>query len=337
MVLAGLKGAIRRVLLQALRWPSAYALICSLEAHLLGRKVRLEVCSKCQLKCPTCATARGETRTGVVAWGELAPENLTKFLGIAGRIRSLEISNWGEIFLNRRLSALLERARDSGVAVTVANGVNLNTASDEALEALVQSGVKALTISIDGATDQSYARFRINGTLDRVLANVDRINHFKRKHATNFPELTWQFIVFGHNEDEVEAARAMAAAREMKFVAIRNLAADYSPVRDVERTAARTGLDLVTSTDTVLDSMADNLGFCHQVWDTPQVNWNGALLGCCFNNTRAFGNAFETPLAELMAGTDYRYLQAMLVGRAPLRADMPCTSCRLLPRALRAD
>lgn len=337
MFLASLKGAIRRVLLQALRWPSAYALVCSLEAWLLGRKVRLEVCSKCQLKCPTCATARGETRTGVVAWGDLTPDDLSRFLGKAGRIRSLEISNWGEIFLNRQLPALLDRARDSGVAVTVANGVNLNTASDEALEALVRSGVKALTISIDGATQESYVQFRINGTLDRVLGNVERINHFKRKHDSKFPELTWQFIVFGHNENEVDAARAMAEARGMNFLAIRNLAAAYSPVREAEQTAARTGLDLATSTDTVLDSMADNLGFCHQVWDAPQVNWNGALLGCCFNNTRTFGNAFETPLGELMAGTDYRYLQAMLVGREPLRADMPCVNCRLLPRGLRAN
>ncbi len=337
MVLASVKGAIRRVLLHTLRWPSAYALFCSLEAYLLGRKVRLEVCSKCQLKCPTCATARGETRTGVVAWGELSPDNLSKFLAGAGRIRSLEISNWGEIFLNHQLPALLARARDDGVAVTVANGVNLNTASDESLEALVLSGVKALTISIDGATHESYARFRVNGTLDRVLDNVERINHFKRKHGSPFPELTWQYIVFGHNETEVEAARTMAAARDMKFAPIRNLAADYSPLRDAERAAADTGIDFATSTDTVLDSMAENFGFCHQVWDAPQVNWNGALLGCCFNNTRAFGNAFETPLAELLAGPDYRYLQAMLVGRVPLRADMPCATCRLLPRGLRTS
>ena len=55
MLLARIKGALRRLFLRRLRWARGYALIGRLEAALLGRKVRLEACSQCQLKCPTCA------------------------------------------------------------------------------------------------------------------------------------------------------------------------------------------------------------------------------------------------------------------------------------------
>jgi MoaA/NifB/PqqE/SkfB family radical SAM enzyme len=336
MLLARLKGAIRRVLLQSLRWSFAYGAFCTVEAWLLGRKLRVEICSKCQLKCPSCATARGETRAGAVAWGELSPDNFSRILARVGPIRLLEISNWGEIFLNRRLPEILERAQQAGVTVTVSNGVNLNTASDAALEALVRYHVRELTVSIDGASPQTYAVYRINGDLARVLANVDRINHFKRMHGSNLPTLTWQFVVFGHNEHEIDAARTMAAARDMQFRPIRNLDAAYAPLRDPLRAAARTGIDLAVSTDTTLDALATDLGFCHQLWDAPQINWNGALLGCCFNNTRAFGNVLETPLAKLLAGRDYRYMQNMLLGRTPLRDDLPCVKCRMLPPHLRA-
>ncbi len=332
MVLARLKGWVRRFLLVRLRWPFIYAAVCSLEAALFGRKLRLETCSRCQLKCPTCATARGETRRGRVGWGDLTSENFARFLGLAGPIRELELSNWGEIFLNKRLPEILALAAAAGVPVTAANGVNLNEASEAALEALVVHRVREIAISIDGATRASYASFRINGDLDRVLANVERINAFKRLHGSDLPVLTWQFIVFGHNEHEIDAARSLAAKHDMRFRTIRNLAADYAPLRDALGSGRRAGLDLARDTDTVLDSLADELGFCHQVWDAPQVNWDGQLLGCCFNNSRGFGNAFDTPLAELLVGDDYRYLQLMLVGRAPLRKDMPCIGCRLFPR-----
>lgn len=336
MLLARLKGALRRIFLQRLRWASAYAAICRLEARLLGRKLRIETCSKCQLKCPSCATARGETRSGAVAWGELTPDNFSRLLARSGPVREVEISNWGEIFLNRQLPQILERAQRGGVPVTVSNGVNLNTASEAALEALVLYRVRELTVSIDGATQQGYASYRVNGDLARVLANVERINHYKRLHHSTEPRLVWQFVVFGHNQHEIDTARAMAAARNMEFRAIRNLDADYAPLSDPRDATLSSGIDFSLDTEAALDALATDFGFCHQLWDAPQLNWNGDLLGCCFNNTRPFGNALARPLAELLAGQDYRYMQDMLTGRVPLRADLPCVKCRMLPPWLRA-
>ena len=53
-------------------------------------------------------------------------------------------------------------------------------------------------------------------------------------------------------------------------------------------------------------------------------------------NRATSGNALATPLAELLAGDDYRYMQDMLTGRAALRDDLPCVKCRMLPPWLRA-
>ena len=64
--------------------------------------------------------------------------------------------------------------------VSGSNGVNLNFASDAALNAIVKFRVRALTCSIDGATQATYSRYRINGQLDRVLAHVDRIRELRR-------------------------------------------------------------------------------------------------------------------------------------------------------------
>ena len=38
---------------------------------------------------------------------------------------------------------------------------------------------------------------------------------------------------------------------------------------------------------------------CHQLWDAPQINWDGKILGCCRNFWGDFGgNAFTEGLFQ---------------------------------------
>ncbi len=328
------KGALRALLLQRLRWPAAYAALVAVENALLGRRLRLDACAACQLGCPSCSTAHAKDdwrrhHDRVIGKGSLRAADFERFLRRTGRVRALEISSWGEIFLNRELPEILRIAHERGIAVHASNGVNLNTASEEALEAVVRHRVRHLSVSIDGASQPTYARYRVHGDLARVLAHVDTINRHKRAQGTELPRLTWQFIVFGHNEHELAAAQAMAAERGMDFHPIVNLEPETSPVRDPDAVARQTGLPSPPSMAQALSGVADTFGWCAQMWDAPQVNWDGKLLGCCFNDIADFGNAFEAGLGPLLRSERYRYARRMLVGRAPPRADIPCTTCPL--------
>ena len=164
--LAFIKGAIRDVLLRRLRWAEGYGLYVALENRIFGRKLRVETCSACQLACPSCTTAKGETKCGSVGWGILRADLFRRFVEASGRIRVIEISNWGEIFLNRELPEILAIAQERGIALEAMNGVNLNTAREEALEAVVRYGLRRMSVSIDGATQEAYAKYRVNGDLD---------------------------------------------------------------------------------------------------------------------------------------------------------------------------
>ena len=62
-------------------------------------------------------------------------------------LRRIELSNYGEAFLNPQLLQILEYACERGVAINIANGANLNTAKEDVLEGLVKFGVRALTCS----------------------------------------------------------------------------------------------------------------------------------------------------------------------------------------------
>ena len=106
---------------------------------------------------------------------------------------------------------------------------------------------------------------------------------------------------------------------------------DFSPVQDAELVRAATGTGAATR-----EEFAENTGkdyanaICEQLWDSPQVNWDGKILGCCRNFWGDFGgNAFTDGLTAALNGEKISYAREMLTGKVPAREDVPCTSCEM--------
>jgi hypothetical protein len=55
---------------------------------------------------------------------------------------------------------------------------------------------------------------------------------------------------------------------------------------------------------------------CHELWDMPQVNWDGKVLGCCRNFWGDFGgNAFTDGLIESLNNEKIAYARKCCAGR----------------------
>jgi MoaA/NifB/PqqE/SkfB family radical SAM enzyme len=292
------------------------------------KAVRLEASSRCQLRCPSCPTT-AKAIDPVVGSNVLKFDDFRRFLEANPRVRDIEISNYGEVFLNPELLEILRCAHQHGVTINIANGANFNHVSPQVLEALVKYGVARITCSIDGASQETYAQYRVRGNFDRVMENLRLLNRFKAEHQSERPELTWQFIVFGHNEHEISRAREMAREMNMKLRFKLNWDADFSPMRNVEQVLAETGLPAPSR-----EAYAEKFGvdykadLCRQLWLQPQINWDGKNLGCGRNFWGDFGgNAFRDGLLSMVNGKKMQHARDMLLGRAQPRGDIPCTTC----------
>jgi MoaA/NifB/PqqE/SkfB family radical SAM enzyme len=91
------------------------------------RRIRLEPSSFCQLRCPSCPTTSGAIHPAVGS-GFLKFEDFQRLLDLNPNLERIEISNYGEVFLNPHLLKILEYADRKGVSITMENGVNLNHA-----------------------------------------------------------------------------------------------------------------------------------------------------------------------------------------------------------------
>ena len=292
-------------------------------------RIRLEASSFCQLRCPSCPTTDGSIHPAIGS-GFLRFADFRKLVDLNPSLQRVEISNYGEIFLNPELLEILQYAHSKTLPITIENGVNLNHVKDEVLEGLVKYQVQIVTCSIDGASPETYRTYRVRGDFDAVIRNIGKINGYKRDYGSALPRLVWQFVVFGHNEHEIPIARDLAAQLGMEFRTKLTWDAKISPICDRALVRSQTGGHADREEFEAATGEKYGGAICHQLWDDPQINWDGRVLGCCRNFWGDFGgNAFRDGLIDSINNDRITYARDMLSGRKPPRQDIPCTSCEM--------
>jgi hypothetical protein len=292
--------------------------------------IQIDASAHCQLACPSCPTAAGSVSQNLGA-GHLKVDEFQELLDRNPWIAEVELSNYGEMFLNPRLVDLLRSAFERKVVLHADNGVNLNFAGDEVLEALVRYQFRSMTCSIDGASGETYSQYRVKGDFERVIGHIRRINELKSAYRTGFPRLKWQFIVFGHNEHEISAARQLAGELDMDFFAKLSWDEALSPIRDRRLVEIQTASHALSREQHYHATGLDYArAICYQLWQAPVLNWDGRVTGCCRNFWGDFGaNAFRDGLGQAIRSEKMEYARQMLMGAAPERADLPCATCDL--------
>jgi MoaA/NifB/PqqE/SkfB family radical SAM enzyme len=292
------------------------------------RKIGLEASSVCQLRCHSCPNA-SKAILATVGSGLLRLSDFQKLLDENPWIAEIELSNYGEIFLNPELLEIVKHAFERKVALTADNGVNLNSVADGVLKGLVKFKFRRMTVSLDGATSETYRRYRINGDYDAVVKNIREINLLKKQYRSKFPILTWQFVVFGHNEHELPRARSLAHELQMHFQSKLSWDGAFSPVQN--REAIRKELGAASREEYKERYGVDySQGICNQLWERPQINWDGNVLGCCRNFWGVFGgNVFRDGLSVSLNSENLVYAREMLLGLQAARSDIPCATCEI--------
>ncbi len=293
--------------------------------------IRIDASSICQLRCTGCGFQKSNGRE--LGYGYLTLEHFVDFIDKNPQITRVELSNYGEIFLNPDLIEIMAYAHKKGVALEAAMGVNFNTVSEDQMQALVKYEFRFLSLSIDGASQESYSKYRIGGDFDRVIANVKRLQDLKKERGVIYPKLQWQFVPNEHNEDDVLQAKAIAAKLGIPIVFKLNFMTSYVP-KDPERLKTETGLTEVTRQEYLEKYKIPYLNDdCLQVFCDPQFNWDGMLLGCCRNEWAFFkSNLFVDGLEKCLQDEDFQRMRAILKAKNPSQNQMegiPCRNCSI--------
>lgn len=290
-------------------------------------RASIDLCTKCQLSCICCSTSKGVIRNGFVKEGYMSFDMFRYIVETNPELKEFEMSNWGEIFLNPQILDIFEFAYNKGIKLYCGNGTNFNYVPDSVLEGLVKYRIEYLNLSIDGTSQDVYVKYRRNGNYDRVISNIEKLNVFKKIYNSPYPKLSWQFIIFGHNEHQIASAKSECERLGMVFNPKMNHS-NFSPICDQKYVKLVTGLDYSSREEFQRKTKKTYKSPCYQCLFSPQINWNGDVLGCCVNKWGAFGNVSHNTLREIMEGKKYQAMLNLLTGKSIDESiDLPCHEC----------
>jgi Radical SAM superfamily/Iron-sulfur cluster-binding domain len=195
--------------------PDADAPQRSLDAGPLPGRLYIECTAACNISCfqACCAPETGITRTRQA--GMLDFDLFTRIVDEAGpSLGRIDFFNYGEAFLHKRAVEMCEyiKARHPHIYLyTSTNGLALG--ADQARR-LTHSGIDEVTFSIDGATPETYARYRQRGRFEVALANLRAMAEEKARARCDVPQINWRYILFRWNDSDEEMALARRLAED---------------------------------------------------------------------------------------------------------------------------
>jgi radical SAM protein with 4Fe4S-binding SPASM domain len=181
--------------------------------------------------------------------------------------------------------------------------------SAKAVKELVTSGVDTLAVSLDGASDETYSKYRIGGKFDLVKSNVRRLQDTKTRLGSKRPRLIWKFVIFQHNKHEVDEVRR--TYKDLGFDAYEMVQDNRGPSsREVKRKQKRKT--------------------CFWLWHTMVIDWDGSVAPCCVYYDFGLGNAIESNTSYLWTSPQYVSLREGLRDHSKIHPK--CRTCLGLPK-----
>lgn len=238
----------------------------------------LGITNICNLKCPLCITGlrKQQKVLGYMSY-ELFQQIIEK---IKDNAKLIQLYNWGESLLHKDFIRILEYCNRYDLNTEVSSNLSLSDVDDK-IEAMVKHRLKRLIVSFDGVTQKDYERYRVNGELNLVLKNIEKIKAYKAKYESKFPIIILQFLRNKYADGQLQILKD----NYRKWGADEYLICDMTTIfkdRDIDgarewfdddEIARRKFLDI----DTAMHGKR-----CYFLYTTMVIDHDGTIAPCCF-------------------------------------------------------
>jgi len=196
----------------------------------------------------------------------------------------------GEPFLNHSLADMIGYAHQKRIFTsTSTNGHFLN---DKTAQALVKSGLDKLIVSVDGVTQEVYAKYRVGGSLEKVIQGIEAIVKWKDILKSPTPFIELQMVVTAGNEHQITELKRLKKA----------IGADRYTLKPAQIYDFENGSPLIPeqkkySRYTPIGNGKYKLKYslpnrCLRAWSGAVIDTSGDVLPCCFDkdSSHAYGH-----------------------------------------------
>jgi len=287
--------------------------------------------------------------------------SLDTFYNLAEQIKEISfirLSNNCEPTLNPNMHKMIALLKNSNSKAFVELTTNGSLLSPDLSEALIDSTLDRLQISVDGATKETFEKIRIGADFDKVITNLENLIHLKRGKNSDVPLLEIVFVAMKSNIQELKDVVDMAASYGIHSIIVNGLE-PYSPELD--------NLKLWSSTKEPYDTInlmenishyarsknitmvvprliTKNVFYC--AITSPIISWDGSVFPCSplsyertvyYDGNKitmphlTFGNINDNSFLEIWNSQSFvKFRRSLMFGRLPSY----CKNCLMKKRVI---
>ena len=256
---------------------------------LLHPEVRYEVTDHCNATCIMCPRDKHEHGREHGIMDQRSYERSIDEVAALGA-KKVVLTGFGEPMLDKRLEQKIAYAKSKGLGTYfITNGSALTPVRSQKLLA---AGLDEMRVSFYGMRPETYNAVMQGLDFNRTMKGVLEFLRLRDEMGKK-TRVQMSYLELKENATDTGAFREFWEPRV-------NAIEIWKPHNFGDGRDYRTRLD---------DSMKTS---CGRPENGPlQIQWNGEVIPCCYdyNNQIILGNAFETPVLELLNGPKYRLLR----------------------------
>ena len=221
-----------------------------------------------------------------------------------GNIEFISLASRGEPLLCPDIEEMLAYTRDKYLNMKI--NTNASLLNESKCHAILQSGIKTLVFSADAAKEPDYSRFRVNGSLEKVIKNIERFQDIRSKNYKDSEIITRVSGVKFDDSQDIESMKSLwgQLVDQVTFV-------DYLPWENTYNNP-KNNIDVP----------------CSDLWRRMFIWWDGKVNPCDVDylSILSVGNIMDNDISSLWKGERYsNYRNKHL---SIMRGDMnPCSRC----------
>lgn len=278
----------------------------------------------CNLHCPECIKGANH----LVRHNTMMPFGLYKKIidQVYRHTTSLLLYFQGEPFLHPHFFEMAGYAVKKRVfTMTSTNGHFLN---EENAMKIVRSGLHKIVVSMDGVNQDIYEQYRRGGELNNVIQGIRNLVSLKKKENSKTPFIVVQFLVFKHNQHQIEDFKKKvyemgADKAEIKLPQIYDFTGIENKICTIPG-YSRYHYDKYSEIKT--KSRIQNR--CLRVWRALVITTDGNVVPCCFdkNAEHIMGNIENDSVQSIWTGKKFRdFRKQILNARNEIRICQNCS------------
>lgn len=193
----------------------------------LPKFVQIEPVGQCNLKCRMCPI---QFRTDGARGGPAAFMRYETFCELVDQfpdMDELHLQGLGEPMLHPRFFDMVRYASSRGIQVST--NTNLTVCTEARVRDCLESGLRKLYVSLDGATADVYERIRLGASFEKMMRNLERLTRLWRAFPFTEAPMHIGIVVVAMRMNLAELAAIVRLAHEYGIldVSVQHLCHDF--------------------------------------------------------------------------------------------------------------